>query len=89
MRYEIALLPAAQEDLAYWKANRPQTVKRIARLLQDMAEHPFTGVGKLEALRWILSGYWSRRINATDRIVYRVDGEKVIVFVHSLKNHYN
>ena len=89
MRYEIALLPAAQEDLAYWKANSPQTVKRIARLLQDMAEHPFTGVGKPGALRWNLSGYWSRRINATDRIVYRVDGEKVIVFVLSLKNHYN
>ena len=46
MRYEIALLPAAQEDLAYWKANSPQTVKRIARLLQDMAEHPFTGVAE-------------------------------------------
>lgn len=88
MPFEIALLPAAQSDLEYWKTTSPKTVDRIARLLQDIAEHPFTGIGKPEALRWNLSGYWSRRINATDRIVYRVNGTKVIVYVLSLRTHY-
>lgn len=88
MPFEIALIPAAQADLEYWKATSPKTVNRIARLLQDIADHPFTGIGKPEALRWNLSGYWSRRINATDRIVYRVDGIRVIVYVLSLRNHY-
>ncbi|MBQ6073479.1 MAG: Txe/YoeB family addiction module toxin [Bacteroidales bacterium] len=88
MPFEIALLPAAQADLEYWKSTSPKTVDRIARLLQDIAEHPFTGIGKPEALRWNLSGYWSRRINATDRIVYRVNGIKVIVYVLSLRTHY-
>ena len=88
MPFEIALLPAAQADLKYWKTTSPKTVDRIARLLQDIAEHPFTGIGKPEALRWNLSGYWSRRINATDRIVYRVNGTKVIVYVLSLRTHY-
>ena len=88
MPFEIALLPAAQADLEYWKTTSSKTVDRIARLLQDIAEHPFTGIGKPEALRWNLSGYWFRRINATDRIVYRVNGTKVIVYVLSLRNHY-
>ena len=88
MDYKIALLPAAQEDLEYWKQNRPKTAARIARLLQDMASHPFTGIGKPEALKWNLAGYWSRRINSVDRIVYKVDGDKIMVFVLSLRNHY-
>ena len=88
MPYKIALLPHAQEDLAYWEKTSPQTVKRIGRLLQDISEHPFTGFGKPEALKWNLSGYWSRRINVVDRIIYKVDGDKIIIFVLSLKNHY-
>ena len=88
MNYKIALLPAAQEDLKYWKQNRPKTADRIARLLQDMASHPFTGIGKPEALKWNLAGCWSRRINSVDRIVYKVDGDKIMVFVLSLRNHY-
>ena len=88
MDYKIALLPAAQEDLEYWKQNRPKTAARIARLLQDMASHPFTGIGKPKALKWNLAGYWSRRINSVDRIVYKVDGDKIMVFVLSLRNHY-
>ena len=88
MDYKIALLPAAQEDLEYWKQNRPKTAERIARLLQDMASHPFTGIGKPEALKWNLAGCWSRRINSVDRIVYKVDGDKIMVFVLSLRNHY-
>ena len=77
MNYKIALLPAAQEDFEYWKQNRPKTADRIARLLQDMASHPFTGIGKPEALKWNLAGCWSRRINSVDRIVYKVDGDNL------------
>ena len=67
MSYSIALLPQAEEDLSYWRKTDPQTVVRIKRLLKDISEHPYSGLGKPEPLKWSLSGKWSRRINRKDR----------------------
>jgi len=47
--------------------------------LRDIAEHPFTGLGKPEPLRHELSGFWSRRITQAHRLVYRVESETVVV----------
>lgn len=51
-------------------------------------ENPFTGIGKPEALKYDLSGFWSRRINREHRIVYKVYEEKKGIEIHSLKGHY-
>ena len=89
MSYSIALLPQADEDLSYWRKTDPQTVVRIKRLLKDISEHPYSGLGKPEPLKWSLSGKWSRRINRKDRIVYEGDGDRILVFVLAMRYHYD
>ncbi|MCQ2057983.1 MAG: Txe/YoeB family addiction module toxin [Bacteroidaceae bacterium] len=56
-------------------------------LLRELQEHPFTGTGKSEPLKYQFSGAWSRRINHKDRLVYQVDGEVVTVFVLAMRYH--
>lgn len=86
---EIRYTKTALDDLSYWKKiGNKQILSKIERLLTDIAEHPFTGIGKPEPLRFELAGYWSRRINAEHRIVYRVEGDQIIVVVISMRFHY-
>ncbi|MBK0381833.1 Txe/YoeB family addiction module toxin [Pedobacter sp. SD-b] len=84
---EIEYTAQAQNDLKFWKKSGNKTVQnKITKLLQDIEQTPFTGLGKPEALKHNLSGKWSRRINAEHRIVYTVT-EKTI-YINSLKGHY-
>ena len=62
-----------------------KTVEKIKEILRDIAEHPYSGIGKPEPLRHNLTGKWSRRINKADRIIYSVDGETVLVYIFSKK----
>ena len=65
---------------------RKKTLKRINRLIKDTLSTPFKGIGKPEPLKENLSGYWSRRIDETNRLVYRV-GEDYIKII-SCRYHY-
>jgi toxin YoeB len=56
-----------------------QTLKRINTLLKDIDAHPFTGMGKPEPLKGNRQGYWSRRIDEVNRIVYKVERDQVII----------
>ena len=87
---EIILLRQAQEDLEYLKKTGNKAVmKRITLLLKDIAEHPFTGIGKPEPLKFGLAGKWSRRINHEHRIIYSVDESgKLYVYVLAMRYHY-
>jgi toxin YoeB len=70
---EITFSPKAQEDIEYWKKSGNHTImNKITILLKDIAEHPFTGAGKPEPLKYDFSGCWSRRINSEHRIIYAV-----------------
>ena len=69
----------ALEDLKYWKQHDQQKVARVKKLLTNIMETPYTGIGKPEALKYDLQGYWSRRIDHEHRLVYKVDGEAVVV----------
>jgi toxin YoeB len=84
---EIVLSTEAKKDLKFWKkSGNKQIQKKIKELLIDIEEHPFTGIGQPEALRYNLSGFWSRRINQEHRIIYQMrDG---VVEVTSLRGHY-
>ena len=62
----------AWNDYLYWQTQDKKILKRINLLIQDIERHPFEGIGKPEPLRYDLSGYWSRRIDDTHRIVYRI-----------------
>ncbi len=87
---EIKLLPQARKDLEYWKkSGNTAIMKRISALLKDIAEHPFTGIGKPEALRFELQGLWSRRINDRHRIIYSVSDGCITVFILSMRYHYS
>lgn len=83
MSYKIAFLPQARKDFEAWKRTDSKTTEKIKDILRDIAEHPFTGIAKPEPLKNNLSGKWSRRINKTDRIIYSVDGQTVIVYIFS------
>lgn len=86
---EIILLEQAEKDREYWKRTGNKSImSKISALLMDICEHPYTGLGKPEALKYELSGYWSRRINSEHRIIYRVDDELITVFVLSMRYHY-
>ncbi len=81
--------PASLEDLEYWKkVNNTAILKRIELLLADIAEHPFTGIGKPERLKFDLAGKWSRRINSEHRIVYKVTEQGIEVLILSMRWHY-
>ena len=86
---EIILLPQARKDLEYWKkAGNKGIMNRITALLRDISEHPFTGIGKPEPLKYELSGKWSRRINHEHRIIYSVHQNKLYVYIFSMRYHY-
>ena len=84
---EIVFLPQADEDREYWKqSGNNQVMKRITALLNDILEHPFTGIGKPEPLKENLQGLWSRRITDQHRIIYSVNEGKL--YVYALRYHY-
>ena len=76
----IAFVPDAWDAYQYWQQQDRKTLRRISTLITDAAREPFAGIGKPEPLRGSLSGYWSRRIDETHRLVYRAtDTELVII----------
>lgn len=62
----------AWDDYLYWQAQDKKTLKRINALIKDTERSPFAGIGKPEPLKGDLSGAWSRRIDETNRLVYRI-----------------
>ena len=67
----------AFDDLAWWLANDTKKARRIVSLIQEVAKTPFEGRGKPEPLKHELSGFWSRRIDDTHRLVYAVSGDEI------------
>ncbi|GHT73723.1 Txe/YoeB family addiction module toxin [Bacteroidia bacterium] len=84
----IVFSPEAQEDFDYWRSNTA-IVSKIKRLLKDIAEHPYTGIGKPERLKYDLAGKWSRRITPEHRIIYIVRTEYNDVYILALRYHYS
>lgn len=83
---KLAFTDDGWEDYLYWQTQDRKTLSRINVLLKDIQRSPFTGTGKPEPLKHDKSGLWSRRINDTDRLVYRVNGD--IVEIMQCKGHY-
>lgn len=76
----------AWEEYLYWQTQDKKTLKRINALLKDIARSPYEGIGKPEGLKENLSGYWSRRIDEVNRLVYRI--EEDLIEVYQCKGHY-
>jgi len=73
----IVFHPHAWEDYQYWQVQDRKILKKINELIRDVERSPYGGLGKPEALRFDLTGFWSRRIDQEHRLVYRVDGEEL------------
>jgi len=76
----------AWEDYLYWQQTDKAILKRINALIKDIQRSPFEGIGKPEALKHGLSGYWSRRIDNEHRIVYKVVDNAI--HIAQLRYHY-
>ncbi|QIY84656.1 Txe/YoeB family addiction module toxin [Chryseobacterium sp. NEB161] len=84
---EIEFTKQAVKDLEFWKKSGNKLIqKKISEILKSIQENPYEGIGKPEALKYSLTGSWSRRINLEHRIVYEVIDD--IIFIESLKGHY-
>ncbi len=78
--------PAAWEDYLYWQTQDKKTLRKLNSLLRDIQRSPYEGIGKPEPLKGNLSGWWSRRIDDENRIVYKQVDEDVVIA--ACKNHY-
>ncbi|MEA3317281.1 MAG: Txe/YoeB family addiction module toxin [Bacteroidota bacterium] len=83
----ITFTEIAWEDYVYWQSTDKNVVKKINRLIKDIKRNPFYGRGKPEALKYDLTGYWSRRIEHEHRLVYQVVDKRVLVY--SCRFHYD
>ena len=69
----------AWEEYLYWQKTDKKLLNRINELIKAITREPFTGIGKPEPLKHSLSGYWSRRINDEHRLVYKVEGDNLLI----------
>ena len=76
----------AWDDYLSWQTQDKKTLKRVNQLVKDIERNHFEGIGKPEALKGNLSGFWSRRIDDGNRLIYRINGEFIDIL--SCKGHY-
>lgn len=76
----------AWEDYLYWQSQDKKTLKRIHLLIKDIDRNGYEGIGKPEPLLNNLSGYWSRRIDDKNRIVYRIENN--MIYIAQCGSHY-
>ena len=86
MTKKLAWTQEAWEDYVYWQGQDRKTLKRINKVIFDTQRSPFEGIGKPEPLKENLSGFWSRRIDESNRLVYVVDNNCLTII--SCRYHY-
>jgi toxin YoeB len=89
-KFRIKVEKAARLDFdKVYKTGNKASIKKIEQIISELSEHPYTGTGNPEQLKYNLTGFWSRRINKKDRIVYQVIEEpnRLVVIVSAL-GHY-
>ena len=79
MTDSLAWTKEAWSDYLYWQGQDRKTLRRINKLIVDVQRSPFEGIGKPEPLKENLAGFWSRRIDETNRLVYAVDDSQLTI----------
>lgn len=82
----LAWTNEAWADYVYWQGQDKKTLKRINNLITDTNRSPFEGIGKPEPLKENLSGFWSRRVDESNRLVYAVNDSRITII--SCRYHY-
>jgi toxin YoeB len=86
MDRQLSFKQKAWDDYLDWQTQDKKTLKRINQLLKEMLREPFNGIGKPEPLKGELSGLWSRRIDDTNRLLYRVSEDTIEII--QCRTHY-
>lgn len=86
MKRKLVFSDEAWEDYLHWQETDRSMIRRINQLIKDVRRSPYEGIGKPEPLKHQLAGWWSRRIDAEHRFVYRVT--ESAVEIAALRNHY-
>ena len=76
----------AWEDYLYWQKTDKKLLRRINTLVKEVKRDPFEGIGKPEPLKHALAGYWSRRIDDSNRMVYKISDGSILIA--QLRYHY-
>jgi toxin YoeB len=84
----VLLASVAQKDYEKWAQSNTKIFIKINELINDIDQHPYSGLGKPEPLKHELAGFWSRRITAKDRLVYQISPQNEIIII-SCKGHYS
>ena len=83
---KLVFAEGAWQDYLYWQKQDKRMLERINQLIHETQREPFAGIGKPEPLKHALAGYWSRRINDEQRMVYKVEGDALLIA--QLRYHY-
>jgi toxin YoeB len=76
---KLVFAEQAWEDYLHWQSTDRKLLQRIHALIKEASRAPFEGSGKPESLQHALSGFWSRRINDEHRMIYKVDGDSLLI----------
>ena len=76
----------AWDEYVYWQTQDKKTLKRINDIIKDIGRQPFAGIGKPEPLKGNKQGYWSRRIDEVNRVVYKIESGQIVIV--QCKGHY-
>lgn len=76
----------AWSDYLYWSTQDKKTLKRINQLLKDIDRNQFDGIGKPEPLKYELQGFWSRRIDDNNRLIYKIENDNIVIL--HCRGHY-
>jgi toxin YoeB len=84
---EVIFKSKALDDIKYWKKSGQLNIQnKISRLINDIIVHPYSGLGKPEALKYELAGLWSREIDKGNRLIYEVVDQQL--YIISMRGHY-
>ncbi|NJM80576.1 MAG: Txe/YoeB family addiction module toxin [Flavobacterium sp.] len=89
-KFRVEVIGIAEKHIKqHIKSGNKKNINTIEKILVELSENPFKGTGNPEPLKYELSGFWSRRINAKDRLIYFIEEEIVTVCVVSTMGHYS
>jgi len=84
---DLLFTGSSWEDMQYWEENNPKVYQQIKRMISEISRDPFRGIGKPEPLKHDYAGWWSRRINNTDRLIYKMENDALVIL--QCRSHYN
>lgn len=89
-KYSVTFEPSARKEIKdHYKSGDKSSIKKLEKILVELTETPYSGYGNPEALKHELTGFWSRKINQKDRLIYKVEENIVTVIVISASGNYD